>query len=102
MGEIRKNRRGAGLYLFPFFVLKKFPYCYINIVNSKGEREMGWLEWGIYILVIVVFVIIGCIKERVNIIDGLAEFFGEWWQIIKTVSIPLLIIIILIFGWFGT
>lgn len=63
---------------------------------------MGWLEWGIYILVIVVFVIIGCIKERVNIIDGLAEFFGEWWQIIKTVSIPLLIIIILIFGWFGT
>jgi len=62
---------------------------------------MSWREWGIYILVCVVFVVICCIKERRNILEGLAEFFGEWWQVIKIVAVPLLIIIVLIFGWFG-
>ena len=52
--------------------------------------------FSIYLLIIVAGVIIYSIKEREKIIPNLVEFFGEWWVVIKKVSIFLIIIFILL------
>jgi len=49
----------------------------------------------------VVLVIIDCIKDEVNILDGLKDFFAEWFRWLVDffkVAIPIAIIL---WAWFG-
>ena len=54
----------------------------------------------ILVCIYLVGIIIWCIKEQRNIFETLYDFFYEWWQVLKTIIPPLILLIIFFYGLF--